>query len=94
MPFTSLLNFITIRSEIYSIKVLTFTLKIACRVRRWRSVKTKRGFFGEGISEPNSSLRLQPETNKGAFFITCFEIQTKEEISKKIVRTYAGLSFS
>lgn len=38
-----------------------FTLKIACRVRRWRSVKTKRGFFGEGmVSEAMSSLRLQP----------------------------------
>ena len=40
------------------------TLKIACRVRRWRSVKTNRGFLGVGSwSElfEFSSFRLQPD---------------------------------
>jgi len=39
---------------------LFVSLKIAWSVRRWRSVKTSRGFFGDGCSGAGgSSLRLQ-----------------------------------
>lgn len=44
-----------------------FTLKIACRVRRWRSVKTNRGFLGVGSCSELvvfSSFRLQPAPKK------------------------------
>jgi len=43
--------------------MLIHTLKIACNVRRWRSVKTNRGFLGWGIcSIWGSSFRRQLTT--------------------------------
>ena len=47
--------------------VLGYTLKIACRVRRWRSVKTKRGFLGaEACSAASiTSFLLHAETEIG-----------------------------
>lgn len=63
-------HLLTRRNFIYK-KILT--LKIACSVRRWRSVKTKRGFLGAELcsaviwSDPPvavSSLLLTPTTTE------------------------------
>lgn len=43
------------------------SLKIACRVRRWRSVKTNRGFFGWLLDLPT----LAPDDTDEADWIDC-----------------------
>ena len=52
------------KSGALDVLVLGCTLKIACRVRRWRSVKTKRGFLGaEACSAASiTSFLLHAET--------------------------------
>ena len=61
--------------------ILFPTLKIACSVRRWRSVKTKRGFLGAeaGGSGSKASFLLHAEKwkkilkHEGSFIFYCHE---------------------